>query len=330
MRLRHGVAAALTALLVLPAAGLSARSDPSWTDTTPPVVNVTGGAPLQLTLSATSATTVRIFAVTLPSFVTIATASGNTATATLTVSPKASLHGRFKVTVEAQDSEGGAARRTITLVVTPDMRPMSLVGPGTESRWAYVLARTTARSAPRSSARAVGTIGTATSLGQPNLVLLLEEQRDAQGRQWVRVSLAALPNGTSGWVRRGALDKFQVVATRLVIDRASLTAYLYRDGAEVFDRSREAERTDSCRPVLRPRGAMELRRSLLRPGRLRHERSVPHAHRLARRRVHRHPRNESAAAPAGTRLAWVHPDAKRRHILRLARLMPLGTPVTIR
>jgi L,D-transpeptidase catalytic domain len=212
------------------------------------------------------------------------------------------------------------------------MRPVSLVGPGTESRWAYVLARTTARSAPRSSARAVGTIGTATSLGQPNLVLLLEEQRDAQGRQWVRVSLAALPNGTSGWVRRGALDKFQVVATRLVIDRASLTAYLYRDGVEVFRAAIGVGKPSAPTPA----GQFYVREELRNFG---DPFYGPVAFGTSARSptltdwpgggfIGIHGTNQPQLLPGRVSHGCIR--MRNGDILRLARLIPLGTPVTIR
>jgi lipoprotein-anchoring transpeptidase ErfK/SrfK len=43
-----------------------------------------------------------------------------------------------------------------------------------------------------------------------------------------------LPNGTTGWVPRGALERFQKVHTRLVIVQRALRATLYRRGRPVF------------------------------------------------------------------------------------------------
>ena len=51
----------------------------------------------------------------------------------------------------------------------------------------------------------------------------------------------------------------------------------------------------------------------IRADRLRHQRAIAHAHRLAGRRLHRHPRQQSAPDPSGARVARVHPPAQRRH-----------------
>ncbi|MGB0091565.1 MAG: L,D-transpeptidase [Solirubrobacteraceae bacterium] len=53
-------------------------------------------------------------------------------------------------------------------------------------------------------------------------------------RPWQRVRLAVLPNGTTGWVPRSSLGGSVLLDTRLVIDRARFRATLFRDGAQVF------------------------------------------------------------------------------------------------
>src|SRR5439155_711693 len=111
---------------------------------------------------------------------------------------------------------------------------VSLVGPGAQSRWAYVLEQTSVHAAPQSSAPTIATLSTATALGQPNLVLLLREQADADGKDWVLVRLAVRPNDSTGWVPREALDSFHVLTTRLVVDRGSFVARLYRKGHVIF------------------------------------------------------------------------------------------------
>ena len=117
---------------------------------------------------------------------------------------------------------------------TQDTQAVSLVGPGARTRWAYVLDAAAVHAAPSDSAPVIAKLQTATSLGQPNLVELLQAQRDADGRPWVLVRLAARPNGETGWVPRSALDRFQIVRTHLVVDRASLVATLYRNGVRIF------------------------------------------------------------------------------------------------
>jgi lipoprotein-anchoring transpeptidase ErfK/SrfK len=48
------------------------------------------------------------------------------------------------------------------------------------------------------------------------------------------VRLPVLPNNTTGWVQRRALGGYGVVHTRLIVDRARLRATLVRDGRPVF------------------------------------------------------------------------------------------------
>jgi hypothetical protein len=67
-----------------------------------------------------------------------------------------------------------------------------------------------------------------------NLVVALESREDVYGRSWVRVRLAILPNNSTGWVRREALGELHVVRTRLVVDRDRLRAVLWRNGRAVF------------------------------------------------------------------------------------------------
>ncbi|MCW2982692.1 MAG: ErfK/YbiS/YcfS/YnhG family protein, partial [Conexibacter sp.] len=63
----------------------------------------------------------------------------------------------------------------------------------------------------------------------------LGRRRDARGALWVRVRLPALPNGRTGWVPRAALGAYGTTHTRLTIDRAALTATLVRDGRTVLE-----------------------------------------------------------------------------------------------
>lgn len=77
-------------------------------------------------------------------------------------------------------------------------------------------------------------LGTATPEGTRNVVAVLDHRADGTGRPWVRVSLAVLPNGTAGWVRRSALGGYGVVRTRLDVSLARLRATLYRDGRPVL------------------------------------------------------------------------------------------------
>jgi lipoprotein-anchoring transpeptidase ErfK/SrfK len=51
---------------------------------------------------------------------------------------------------------------------------------------------------------------------------------------WVEVRLPSLPNGRVGWVQRGALGGYETVNTHLVVDREYARATLYRNGEVIF------------------------------------------------------------------------------------------------
>ena len=99
---------------------------------------------------------------------------------------------------------------------------------------APVLRRVEARTAPEPVAPPVAALEQLTPEGTTNIVLAVGRARDARGRLWVRVRLSVLPNGSTGWVPRSALGGYVEVRTRLVVNRARLTATLLRDGRPIF------------------------------------------------------------------------------------------------
>jgi hypothetical protein len=102
-----------------------------------------------------------------------------------------------------------------------------------ETRWAPVLRATVARSEPDPGAHAIVQLSTRTPEGTTNIVVVDAEK--ARGATlWARVELPVLPNGTPGWVPRSALGGYEFVPTRLVVDREHLVATLFRNGRAVF------------------------------------------------------------------------------------------------
>jgi lipoprotein-anchoring transpeptidase ErfK/SrfK len=101
------------------------------------------------------------------------------------------------------------------------------------SLWAPVLRAARARSRPAPDASLVARLPTRTPEGTANIVLVLERQARA-GRLWVRVRLPVLPNKRTGWVERTALGGYVTVRTRLVIDRSRLQATLLQAGRPIF------------------------------------------------------------------------------------------------
>jgi lipoprotein-anchoring transpeptidase ErfK/SrfK len=112
--------------------------------------------------------------------------------------------------------------------------PKGLASERYVTRWTVVRTPSAARVAPNARARVVARIAATTPEGTPNLLAVLNVASDARAALWVRVRLPVLPNGTDGWVPRRALGPYVTVNTRLIVDRTTLRATLYREGKVVF------------------------------------------------------------------------------------------------
>jgi hypothetical protein len=155
----------------------------------------------------------------------------------LAVTAAASLLHRSSGTEDA-----GAARRRDTLqavalpavprpAFTPAKPTLLRRAPDT-TRIAWVERAVAAYRRPGSGA-AVATLAALTPDRTRNIVVA-DAATTRRGVLWVRVELPVLPNGTTGWVRRSSLGGYAFVDTRLVVDRSRLTATLYRGGTRVF------------------------------------------------------------------------------------------------
>ena len=186
------------------------------------------------------------------------------------------------------------------------------------------------REPPNASAPAVARLATVTPEWTQNLVLVLGTVRRA-ARTWYRVRLPILPNNSTGWVPRDALGNLYTVRTHLYVDRASFTATLKRDGRTIF-RTRvgvgRPSDADAGRRVLHPRRRRRIPRPVLRADRVRHER--------ARGGLTDWP-GGGFVGVHGTNRPELLPGAvshgcirmTNRAIRKLAKLMPVGTPLTI-
>jgi hypothetical protein len=102
------------------------------------------------------------------------------------------------------------------------------------TRWSPVRRPTLARIRPDGRSPVAARLAAMTPERTRNLVLLLGERRhDRAGRLWLRARLPALRHRT-GWVRRAALGGYEDVHTRLIVDRGALRATLLRDGRTIF------------------------------------------------------------------------------------------------
>jgi lipoprotein-anchoring transpeptidase ErfK/SrfK len=112
-------------------------------------------------------------------------------------------------------------------------KPTRLRRDETRARSAPVIRPVVARTAPARSAAAVAPLPVETSEGTSNIVLVLGE-RTSSRTQWVHIRLPVLPNGRTAWVPRTALGGYRFVHTRLVVDREHLRATLFYDGRPIF------------------------------------------------------------------------------------------------
>lgn len=250
--IRTGLALVALAAAILPAAQATAARGPklavAWEAPTPAdgtAFTVNAGSTLTLRLAARSSRSAEQVLVGhrgLPSGAAFASVYGSPSTGTLSWTPSAGQTGEHVLSFTAQTHDLPrvyAQPRSIVVYVqragTPAPNdPFPLSGPLGVYRWAFVEKTTPARAEPRASARVVGRLPRITPEYQRNLTLLLDGKIDQAGRYWVRVRLPILPNGSTGWVPRSVVGNFRSVSTRLVIDRALFTATLYRQGKPVF------------------------------------------------------------------------------------------------
>jgi hypothetical protein len=110
-----------------------------------------------------------------------------------------------------------------------DVEPLDDLGE--ESYFAYVERADVVRASPEESAKRVGRLTRKTSEGTDDLVAVIARTTD---ERWVQVRLPVRPNGTTGWVRAGALSELQPVNTWLKIDTKAFKITLVKKGKTVF------------------------------------------------------------------------------------------------
>ena len=216
--------------------------------------------------------------------------------------------------------------RAATALPAPAVAPAFTPGPPVAlpagrhvSRWARGPAARRRRAAPGSvRGRASPALGLRTPEGTP------ESRRGGRraapartGRPWVRVRLAILPNGSTGWVPRTALGGYRRRADAAPRRPAAPPGHAdaerpHRAARAGRGRRRRAGRRRPARSTMRNQPE-PLPQPGVRAGRVRHQRALAHGDRLARRRLRRHPRHRPPGPRPGPRVARLHPDAQRRH-----------------
>lgn len=210
--------------------------------------------------------------------------------------------------------------------------PVALATGRGVSRWAPVRQAVIARSAPAPDAAPVAAVSARTPEGTTDILELVGRATARASGLWQRVLLAALPNGTTGWVPRSALGGSTFVDTRLVIYRARMTATLFRSEQRLFT----APIGIGQRQSPTPRGTFYVRDVLTRYASPAYgpvafgtsARSPTLTDWPAGGYVGIHGTNRPDLVPG----VISHGCIRMRNfdILRLARLMPVGTPVIVK
>jgi L,D-transpeptidase-like protein len=292
---------------------------------------VKAGEPLSFDLAAPPGSVIRTRR--LPAGVSFNSAAGE---AKIRWTPTAIQVGEHVLTFAAQRGSRYARPRSFFVYVQPATPPgphdeFRLDGVNGLSRYAGVYATVPARARPSSRAKALLRLHAYTPEGTGNVVQTLGGVINQNGEYWVRVRLPILPNGRTGWVPFSVLGAYKRDWTHLVIDRKLFTATLYRKGRAIF-----TTRIGVGKPYWpTPAGEFYVR-----------ERITGFSDQIygpiafgtnARSNVLTdwpgggfigiHGTNEPEILPGRVSHGCVRmPNAS---VLRLARLMPVGTPVTI-
>jgi lipoprotein-anchoring transpeptidase ErfK/SrfK len=239
----------------------------------------------------------------------------------------------------------GKAPRAIPTISTPAISAPKQVSPSRPTHvakthklitakvayWAVVLKPARAFSRPSSSARALTMLPAMTSDKTQNIVQVVGEVVVGSHASWYEVRLAILPNNSRGWVPRAALGRLYTVHTHLYVDLEKTTATLKRNGVTIFKTIIGVGR--SATPT--PRGQFYIRDELTNF----HDPFYgPVAFGTSARSatltdwpnggfIGVHGTDQPSILPGRVSHGCVRmPNAS---ILTLARLMPVGTPVTI-
>ena len=103
----------------------------------------------------------------------------------------------------------------------------------TRSRFGHANGRIAVRAEPDPAAAGVDRLRYMTEDGLPEVYLALRS-RLVDDAEWIEIRLPGRPNGRTGWVPRHALGPLREVTTALVVDRAALRATLLKAGRPIW------------------------------------------------------------------------------------------------
>ena len=198
------------------------------------------------------------------------------------------------------------------------------------TRWGHAQETAPIRLAPRAGSRMIGRLRLFTEDQLPEVYPVLAARQDALGRRWLQIRVPRRPNGRTGWVIDEMLSSsLYIVKTLLVVDRRALRATLFKNGRKIW--SSRVGIGKSGTPT--PRGQFWIRERLKGLGGI----YGPWAFGTSAYSslsdwpgggvVGIHGTNQPGLIPGRPSHGCIRvPNAKIR---QLARLMPIGTPVSI-
>ena len=106
----------------------------------------------------------------------------------------------------------------------------------TISRWGHTNLRGAIRRKPTEASKAIDRLRWNTEDGLPEVYLALESRvdEDHDGQVWLKIRIPGRPNGRTGWVREEQLSNLKTVETQLTIDRGKLRATLRKNGKRIW------------------------------------------------------------------------------------------------
>ena len=240
---------------------------------------------------------------------------------------------RFHVTLAGGTLAAACAVCTGPAAAAAPAEAEALHRPGVESHFAFVDRRAVVRAQPSQTASPLTRLRLRTGDQTDELVLVLARAQDDAGSTWLMVRFPTRPPSRAGWVPRRAVGELRRVSTLLQVDTRSLKATLVRRGRVVF-RARVAVGT-SYWPT--PRGEFYVRSRMSGFGRGTVYGPLAFGTSAMSGVLTDWP-GGGFVGIHGTNQPWLIPGRvshgcirmRNEDILRLAKLMPVGTPLTIR
>lgn len=103
------------------------------------------------------------------------------------------------------------------------------------TRWGHAQETAPIRLYPQAGSRMIARLRFFTEDQLPEVYPVLAARQDAQGRKWLQIRVPRRPNGRTGWVIDEMLSSsLYIVRTRLVVDRRGLRATLFKNGKKIW------------------------------------------------------------------------------------------------